>query len=382
MNTVAQKDCRLNAMAITVLDDLDSFRGIRGEWNALLENSSKNTLFLRWEWMFHYYDNMCNGQQLFILLARDDEGKLKGISPFVLREERIIAKKIFLEFIGQRYSYHLGIIADEDNRDDVYQAICDYLLENRRRWDLLHFIHLADDALFKAHLKSCAKDLGYFSQESIKDSCKVVKLKGNFDEYMSGLDKRFADRLRYYLRSLNRDHHVQLAVPADEESLQVYWRTFLDLHQTRVHNKGGQTVLSNPGFQEFYYSVARAAYNDNHLSLVALQLDGEIAAVLFGIILNNTFYFLNIGYREYSKYSLGLALPLLCIERAIKDGLQYFDFLGGGGDYKEKLGGADRGGLSIQVMRPMILLETKAREVAKKMLNRGMLSRTKKGGLL
>lgn len=45
-----------------------------------------------------------------------------------------------------------------------------------------------------------------------------------------------------------------------------------------------------------------------------------------------------------------------------------------------------RGGLSIQVMRPMTMLETKAREgarkVAKKMLNRVMLSGTKKGGLL
>jgi CelD/BcsL family acetyltransferase involved in cellulose biosynthesis len=368
-------------MTITVLSDLDGFRTVRGEWNALLEKSGNSTLFLCWEWVFSYYKYMCKDQQLLLLLVRNDNGELKGIAPFVLREERIITKKVFLEVIGQRHSYYLGIIADCNCRDDVYREVFAYLLENRKKWDLINFVHLSDDDGFGIYLKDHWPSHGYSLRESTMDTCKVVPLEGDFEEYVSSLDKGFAKKLRYYLRSLNRDHHVQLAVPADEESLQVYWRTFLDLHQTRVHNKGGQTVLSDPGFQEFYYSVARAAYSDNHLSLVALKLDGEIAAVLFGIIWHTTFYFLNIGYREFSKYSLGLTLPALCIERAIKDGLQYFDFLGGGGDYKEKMGGADRGGLSIQVMRPMILLETKAREgarkVARKMLSRRTINRIK-----
>jgi hypothetical protein len=40
-------------MAITVLSDLDGFRTVRGEWNALLERSGNSTLFLCWEWVLH-----------------------------------------------------------------------------------------------------------------------------------------------------------------------------------------------------------------------------------------------------------------------------------------------------------------------------------------
>lgn len=373
-------------MKITVIRDIDSFMAFKDDWNSLLENSSNNTLFLRWEWMFFYYKHMCSGQELFLLLVRNDKGELKGIAPFVLRQYRVVTKRNFLDVIGQRYSYYVGIIANSESRDDVYRAVFAYLFDNGKRWDVLNLVHLSDDVEFKTYLRQHTRGHGYCWREGIKDTCKVVRLTRSFDEYMSSLDKDTSKKVKYYLRSINRDFDVEVSLPDDEKSLLVLWRKFLELHERRVHSKGGKTVLSNKNFQEFYYSVAYNAYRERNLRLVALKLDNEVAAVLFGVVWKRTFYFLNIGYRKYSKYSLGLSLPVMCIEQSINAGLDYFDFLGGGGDYKEKLGGADRGGLSIQVMRPMILLETKAREgarkVAKKMLNRGMLSRTKKGGLL
>lgn len=366
-------------MLITVLRDIDCFRAIKDEWNALLERSSNNTLFLRWEWIFNYYRTMCKGQELLLLLVRNDKGQLKGIAPFILREERIITKKVFLEFIGQRYSYYLGIIASCNNRDDVYQAICDYLFENRRRWDLISFIHLSDDSLFKMHLKNHAKGCGYSWRESIKDSCKIVPLQESFDEYISCLDKHFSKRLKRSFRRIKRDFHVELSIPEDEKSLNFFWRKFLELHIGRIKNKGSKTILSNKEFQEFYYSVAQAMYIEKKLCLIALKFNKEIVAILFGITWKDTFYFLNIGYKKFSRYNLAVVLPVLCIERSIKDGLEYFDALGGGGDYKEKLGGVNRGGLRVQVLKPILLLEnmisSTSAKLARKLLCKSLNTR-------
>lgn len=369
-------------MTITVVRDIDSFRALKDEWNALLENSSNNTLFLCWEWMFHYYTHMCEDQELFLLLVRNDKGELKGIAPFILREERIITKKIFLELIAQRYSYYVGIISNNDNREDVYREIFGYLFANRKSWDLINIIHLSNHEKFKMHLKNHSKEYGYLCRETIKDPCKVVRLTRSFNEYMSSLSKDISKKVKYYLRSINRDFGVEVSLPDDEVSLLASWRKFLELHESRVHSKGGKTVLSNKAFQDFYYSIAHAAYQEGNLRLTALKLDDEIAAVLFGIVWNKTFYFLNIGYREFSKYSLGLVLPVLCIEKSIESGLEYFDFMGGGGDYKEKLGGVDKGGLNIQVVKRITRLEVMAKTVAKKVLKKGMISRTKKVGFL
>ncbi|MBM3334885.1 hypothetical protein FJY63_09510, partial [Candidatus Sumerlaeota bacterium] len=61
----------------------------------------------------------------------------------------------------------------------------------------------------------------------------------------------------------------------------------------------------------------------------------------------------------------GFLVHLMYIERAIAEGMAYVDFLGGGGDHKVKLGGTDRGGLRIRVMKPMTMLEVTARACAR-----------------
>jgi CelD/BcsL family acetyltransferase involved in cellulose biosynthesis len=207
-------------------------------------------------------------------------------------------------------------------------------------------------------------------------------LNDSFDEYLSSLDKPFSKKLKYDLRSLNRDFNVEVSLPEDERSLLAFFKTFLDLHIGRVENRGSRTLLSNKEFQTFYYCVAKAAYQEGHLRLVALKLDREITAVLFGIVYAGTFFFINIGYRPYSKYSLGLVLPALCIESSIESGLEYFDLLGGTRPYKEDLGGVNRGGLCIEIVKPSRYLENLVREIVRrtagKILSRRMINKIKK----
>lgn len=365
-------------MAITIVRDIDSFRELKNEWNALLEDSGNSTLFLRWEWMFTYYEHRYSDEELFLLLVRNDGGELQGIAPFVLRKERVIAMKTYLEIMGQRHSSYLGIIAQSDSRDEVYREILDYVFKNRSLWDSINLTHLLDENEFKIQLESFASKYGYLYKANIKDACKAIRLTCTFQEYMSGLDKHLAKKMRYYLRSMHRDSIVELSFPKDENTLKDLWRAFVDLHETRVHNKGGKTPLSDESIQKLFYCIAMDAFKEDSLCLAALKLDGQIAAVLFGIIWKSTFYFVNIGYKEHSKYSLGLVLPLLCIEKSIGEGLQWFDLLGGGGDYKERLGGVDRGGgLNIQVMRTLCLYENivadSAKRIARKLYSLGKL---------
>jgi len=364
-------------MKITVVTDIGSFGALRDEWNALLSTTNNDTPFLRWEWTFHYYEHMCKDQTLFLLLVRDNREALRGIAPFVLRERRIITRRVFLEFIGQNYSYYLDIIANDESGDDVAKEVVGYLFENRRRWDLINLVHLSDDAKLKTHLKTYSNAHRYCWRESIQDPCKVVKLPTSFDEYILSLDKHFSQTLKRSLRRMERDFDVELSVPEDAQSLMLLWHRFMDLHIERIQDKESTTILSNKDFQEFYFSVAQAMFREHNPCLIALRFDKQIAGVLFGITWKNTFYFVNIGYKKFSRYSLAVVLPVLCIERSIMDGLAYFDALGGGGDYKEKMGGVDRGGIKIQVLKPMPLLENMAKNMARKILNRRMLDKAK-----
>ncbi|MGA2031931.1 MAG: GNAT family N-acetyltransferase [Thermoguttaceae bacterium] len=334
--------------------------------------------------MFPFYQHMCKNQELFLLVARGAQGEVRGIAPLVLRRERIITENTFLEFIGQRQSYYLGVIANQDACGDVYPAICDYVFENRRKWDAISLANLANDELLKENMMEKARSHNCFWHEEIRNPCKVVRLGASFDAYISSLDPHIAKKLKYCRRSMDRDHVVETTMPADEQSLNAYWRAFLELHQSRVRSKCQTTIFANHAFQEFSYSVVRAAYAEGNLRLVALKLDDEIRAVLFGVVWNKTFYFLNIGYKELSKYSLGHMLPVLCIEAAICSGLERFDFMGGGGEYKERLGGVDQGGMCLRAMKPTAFAESAARKAAEAVVKRVFRgrseSRTKRVG--
>jgi CelD/BcsL family acetyltransferase involved in cellulose biosynthesis len=348
-------------MKLTIVKDIDSFSALEDEWNSLLENSANNTLCLRWEWMFHYYDKRCNGQDLLLFLVRDSRDQLVGIAPFILRKQRLLRKWTFLEFLGQRYSYHLGIIAHSAHRDEVYQHICDHLIKYRKKWDVLKFTNLSNDALLYKHLKTHFEKWSYFWTERIHNACKVIRIDGSFDEYISSLGKHFSKKTKYKLRKIRRDFHVGLSQPDNETDLMRSWRTFVDLHLQAVEDKGTTTVLSDPQYERFYRSVAQSAFRNGTLALIAMMLDGRIAAVKFAILRGRTCYFLNSGYERDPKYSLYLLSTMLCMEELLKSDVDRFDFMGGGGSHKDAFGATDEDGLTIEVMKTMPFVEAAIR---------------------
>ncbi|MBN1912285.1 MAG: GNAT family N-acetyltransferase [Pirellulales bacterium] len=352
----------MKAHAVT---NVESFRALRGQWNDLLERSGHDTPCLRWEWMFSCYECLCLGQRLFLVLVEDDEGHLKGIAPFVLREERIVLRRVFLEFLGQRYSHHLGVIAHPDDQDAVCLAVCDYVFENRKQWNAVKLANASSDGMFRRRLRDCCGSNGYLRRERVSNPCKVVQLTGSFDEFLSSLEGQFRKKLRYSLGRLEREHRVELIMPKDEDTFSLIWNRFLELHQGAIKDKGSQTVLLDPRYQRFYRSVAHSAFLEGTLALVAMQLDGQIAAVKFAVVRNKTCFFLNSGYQRVPHFSLYLLSTVLCIKMLMERGIKRFDFMGGGGGggYKEKLGGQPCDGLSIMCYPRIVFIETAGKRV-------------------
>jgi len=207
-------------------------------------------------------------------------------------------------------------------------------------------------------------------RENINNPCKVVQIIGSFAEYIASLDRHFAKELEYKLRRLKREYQVTLVVPETESDLQHMWNRFVELHVQAVEYKGASTVVSAPEYERFYYSIAEVAYREGSLALMGMKLNEEIAAVKFMVVRNKTCFLLNSGYQRGIRHSLYLLSTVLCIEKLLEKGVEYFDFMGGGGRHKTKLGGVDRSGLSIQIGRRMTMLEVMTKEGAKRIARR------------
>jgi CelD/BcsL family acetyltransferase involved in cellulose biosynthesis len=79
------------------------------------------------------------------------------------------------------------------------------------------------------------------------------------------------------------------------------------------------------------------------IRLFFLEVDGEKVASTLCFDWEGSRLLYNSGFnRDFSEYSVGLLLKVICLRDAIDQGKEYFDFLRGPERYKYQLGCNDR----------------------------------------
>src|SRR5438034_687859 len=98
MSAVLQK---ASPVTIEVVEQAARFRDLRQEWNALLQASASDCLFLTWEWLYTWWQCLSGKNSLFLLLVRFGE-ELVAIAPMMIRPRQLTRLLPFqtLEFLG------------------------------------------------------------------------------------------------------------------------------------------------------------------------------------------------------------------------------------------------------------------------------------------
>src|SRR5438132_1272377 len=110
---------------IELIQDAQSFELLREEWEALLQASAANGLFLTWEWLATWWKHFSVERELFVLTARAS-GELMAIAPFSLRRCKLGAWVEFLR-TGSVGSDYLDLTVRGGCESEVVQALGAYL---------------------------------------------------------------------------------------------------------------------------------------------------------------------------------------------------------------------------------------------------------------
>ena len=79
----------MNRVTIKHIQDFETFKGIREDWDRLLENSPLKSAFLTWEWLYGWWKVNRAGRELWLITAwRGNE--LVGIAPLMLETRKIV----------------------------------------------------------------------------------------------------------------------------------------------------------------------------------------------------------------------------------------------------------------------------------------------------
>ncbi|MFL6277362.1 MAG: GNAT family N-acetyltransferase [Blastocatellia bacterium] len=311
------------------------------EWDALLDESAQCVYFLRAGWNQVWWQTFRpQGAQLFIITARDLNGRLAGLAPLYLRERRTagIPHVRELGFIGTgvyvQTGERLDLIARQGEERQVAEAVIDLLLQSTA-WDRLCLNEIPATSLVLPHLRTALGPSAVIQQASRSH---FIRTTGDWESVLDNLSRSTRKNLLYETRRLFKTYAGQLRRVATADELEDAMDALVRLHQARWNARGEPGSFALPGFEPFLREAARLSLRDGHLRMWTFNVEGETAGALIGFYDNRVVHYFQAGFDpELSRLSVGRVMLGLCLRECVADPLvREFDFMGGANAYKDR----------------------------------------------
>jgi CelD/BcsL family acetyltransferase involved in cellulose biosynthesis len=191
------------SLKVERISSFDRFLSLESEWNAV-ENGSAKTIFLMHFWLSQWWKNYSDTYELWTLTVRDDK-RLIGILPLVRRRSALGSRLLTIMGTGEITPNHLDIIAIPERRDEVMEAVADYLRGTSSEWDMLELDKITEEGTTKETLGDHFSAQGFIVNNKVSAKCSYIMLPASFDEYLKSRSHNMRRRLHKAKRNLNRD---------------------------------------------------------------------------------------------------------------------------------------------------------------------------------
>lgn len=331
----------LRPLLVRVVDDLPSFHALADQWRAVHRDSDNSSLFLTWEWLYHWTTHYLGENRLWILLFMDAEQQVRGIAPFYVRRTRLGWWGSYREvaFLGSRGvgSTYLDVIAAREDKPSVLACLCDYLFQASQEWDLVTLAHLPAESATVDVLHDRFNAAGKVLAIVDHIAYPTMDLPACVAVYREALRPSLRRTLQRKRRYLEQQGTVTYWEVAGEDDVCAALDTFSELHNKRWATRSRQGGAFRDGrFRAFHAALARAFHAQGWFDLSFLCLNGSPLAAIYGYRYEGTYHYYLPGFdpEQAAKGSPGMLLLAHRIEQAIEEGCRRFDFLQGAAAYK------------------------------------------------
>lgn len=321
---------------IEIVDDTESFLALKEEWNELLQSSSVNCIFMTWEWMFTWWQELAEDRKLWIVKVTQD-GQLLALVPLAMRPSRLMRLLPFrvLEFLGSGNvgSDYLNLIIRSGHEEVVVPIIADYVASRQL---VLELSQVDRTSTLITQLALLLREKGWRPARTTTSFSPYIPLsRYTWESYLQSLSSKQRTTFLKKLRKLEKTFAVRMEEVTTEVQRHDALAVLVELHLRRWDERGGSNALHRQELVSFHESWSRIALREGWLRLYLLRLDDRPAAAVYGFRYNKVFYYYQAGFEpEYAQYSLGTLALGLTIRRALEEGLEEYDFLHGDEEYK------------------------------------------------
>ena len=331
---------------------LDDFSQIQpDQWNALLKESISDTPFSRYEYQRLWWEHRGGGEwqdARLVLVTAHEEEKLIGIAPLFMAEYENQPALLLNGSI--EISDYLDLIVRADDHARFLSGLLDFLASHLADgWSRLDWYNLPDDSPTLAALKAESAHRGWTHHEEVYRPTPRIALNGDFDEYLSRVEKKQRHEIRRKMRrAAESELNMRFVLVDPSTDIERELDTFFDL---MVHDPGKADFL-HPAMREQMSAILHAAHKEGYLWLGFLEIDGVKTASSLNFDYNGKLWGYNSGVsRAHMELSPGWVLLSHIIQWCCENKRHEFDFMRGDEEYKYRFGGVNRFVMRAQVER-------------------------------
>ncbi|HEX5314269.1 MAG TPA: GNAT family N-acetyltransferase [Gammaproteobacteria bacterium] len=323
--------------SVQEIDCGEALASLRDPWSELLRASASNGIFLTWEWLVHWWQQLGHVRGRLRVLVVRRAGRIIAIAPLIERERQPGRLWPFrtLEFMGMGSvgSDYLDFLVRAGEEAPAVAALTDRLARERT---VFEFRRVAAGSPMVLRVARRLEERGWTVTEGVEEACPYVRLEGHdWESYLASLGSAHRQNLRRCLRRIERDFEPVFEEVETEAQRSACLKVFENLHRQRWDARGGSDALTGEAVMRFHDTFSRLALERGWLRLSVLRLSGRPAAAVYAFCYANVVHYYQAGFDPaFRRYSVGLAAMGLGIRAAIAQGLGEYDLLHGAEAYK------------------------------------------------
>src|SRR5918995_1592468 len=182
---------------VMIIDDVQRFAALEEEWAELHHHSPQATPFQSWAWLYSWWEFYGEGNELWLMTVRNDQGLLVGAVPLMLERSFGLSR---LLFVATGPTDYLDVLVREGWADRVLEALVQTLKQMSSSWQVVDLQQLRPDAVAWGICELWAGP----QLNTWQDGCPIIEVKPH-EELLSSLSKNLRRTVRHSLRRAEAD---------------------------------------------------------------------------------------------------------------------------------------------------------------------------------
>ena len=325
------------SIEVEVVRDFERFQQLKDAWNAAVETSVNDSVFLTHEWFSSWIRAYAGDSTLCIVVGWQGD-RIVGALPLMLesRSGPLGAQRI-LSGLSNLQTPKFGFILAPEVDDTVLDVLLKGL-QDEQDWDVMEIDSVPEVWSTMPALEASRGKRITGMRSEVHMCSPYVPIAGTWEEYLATRDKKVLKNWRYFERRMEGEGETALVEVRGGESLDAELEKALVIEQSSWKGESGTSIKDSEANTRFYAYLAHAMSEKGCFALMFLTQNGAPVAFDYCLPYRSTFNVLKTGYNpEFSKSSPGRVLRQKVLRGLFeKGGYEVYDLLGAEDAWKQE----------------------------------------------